>query len=749
MASRYIMVPAPFSYLLVTVALYGILVLLAGHFLGAIGTQVSMESATGILALSALVVSVVAGMPFYVWPAPLLAALGLAQFYASRAQRDYLFFILGSAISFGWFLSHHFWFLDVSFAGVHLSLLCRLLLLSLALALAIPGLVVMGCPPGLLALLLVAQAFLLGQLEESLYGGMHEEEGLYPAYLVALTSAAALIMLHYLVERKIVGAVTAWVLRCLYGAKLVILVLPGAHAQMAATVVALSSSASYIIPRGGKRMSPGQGTGLASAIFVSFFCARYLLFDAIEVFTEHRPSEAVLLGAMLLGTAAASYPIAALHFPASTNARQGVASLLVLGALIFTLRPPLPASFHSVWDLQHTPEREMDDVAIYGERPTVRSAWPAWLLVSTCLIGLSSLTQGPDQPRRSPAAVLSTAVAAGFGVGVYIASEYFAGEPVLQGSLVAASVMTVLVLTLLQHPFASSPQAMPVLFATLVASLPVGLLLHEAETADQVISPEQVVRVEEVRGALLAFFACVFLLLAFAIKLRMGAMAPTATGKLQSRMMRNKATGSSSGAPRPAHLRSLSSALWQRQMDALGGGWLPALGNTAVGAAVTLALMLNLRLADASEEAIFAIAPLLLLLNQDRYLLTGLADKKRYFPVAVAITFYLITCSAQTITQALRYGRTGALGAAFWSYLVKSAAGLLFTAPSHVLLTKYLWDGTRQPDVLLLCSAPLNIPPMILSDIRATQLLAAWGIAESVTQYFMSRHTRLASLKYI
>lgn len=44
-----------------------------------------------------------------------------------------------------------------------------------------------------------------------------------------------------------------------------------------------------------------------------------------------------------------------------------------------------------------------------------------------------------------------------------------------------------------------------------------------------------------------------------------------------------------------------------------------------------------------SPEAIFMLAPLLLLLSQDPLLLTGLEDRMRYFPPVLAVTAFLTT----------------------------------------------------------------------------------------------------------
>eukprot|EP00959_Pyramimonas_sp_CCMP1952_P455017 9470877-Pyramimonas_sp.AAC.1 len=56
----------------------------------------------------------------------------------------------------------------------------------------------------------------------------------------------------------------------------------------------------------------------------------------------------------------------------------------------------------------------------------------------------------------------------------------------------------------------------------MVAALPVALLVHRAHTEPSRgrLSPDAAARAEETRNTLLAFFACVFALLAFTVKLK-------------------------------------------------------------------------------------------------------------------------------------------------------------------------------------------------------------------------------------
>ena len=69
--------------------------------------------AGGVLVLSAGAGALAAGVPLLVMPAPLVAAAGLALFHESGLLRDYAVFVAAALLTGGWFVHHHFWFLEV------------------------------------------------------------------------------------------------------------------------------------------------------------------------------------------------------------------------------------------------------------------------------------------------------------------------------------------------------------------------------------------------------------------------------------------------------------------------------------------------------------------------------------------------------------------------------------------------------------------------------------------------------------
>ena len=176
--------------------MYGVAALVLLHVGGSLGEELEGLLVGPLLMLSAAVGALAGGLPMWMLPAPLLAASGLAMFYDTRALRDYLLFVVGSlatgerclpahslaclllaglavvsrcrqqtygpsatrahclpsllprayliARSGGWFLWHHFWFLDIELDGMHLRVLCALVLAAMLPAALLPGLLYSG-----------------------------------------------------------------------------------------------------------------------------------------------------------------------------------------------------------------------------------------------------------------------------------------------------------------------------------------------------------------------------------------------------------------------------------------------------------------------------------------------------------------------------------------------------------------------------------------------------------------------------
>ena len=85
-----------------------------------------------------------------------------------------------------------------------------------------------------------------------------------------------------------------------------------------------------------------QGLVQALGVALAVLHARFALFEVLQRLAGGRPTEAVLVGCLLLGVAAGCTPIVACQHPTSQRARRWLALLAAAGALLVLLRPPLP-----------------------------------------------------------------------------------------------------------------------------------------------------------------------------------------------------------------------------------------------------------------------------------------------------------------------------------------------------------------------------------------------------------------------
>lgn len=89
-------------------------------------------------------------------------------------------------------------------------------------------------------------------------------------------------------------------------------------------------------------MVSSQGLVQALGVALAVLHARFALFEVLQRLAGGRPTEAVLVGCLVLGVAAGCAPIVACQHASSHRARRWLALLAAAGALLVLLRPPLP-----------------------------------------------------------------------------------------------------------------------------------------------------------------------------------------------------------------------------------------------------------------------------------------------------------------------------------------------------------------------------------------------------------------------
>ena len=135
-----------------------------------------------------------------------------------------------------------------------------------------------------------------------------------------------------------------------------------------------------------------------------------------------------------------------------------------------------------------------------------------------------------------------------------------------------------------------------------------------------------------------------------------------------------------------------------------------------------------------------AVAPLLLMLHQDGALAPWLSDKRRYFcPFA---------CTAALLAVAVLSDAASVLPTSRAVAALRVAA-LLACLPSCAATAAYLWQRRRQSEWLLLFTAPLLLPPLVLSQLRALRVLAGGALMAAAMQGVAMRRVQRAGTKII
>ncbi|KAI3433444.1 hypothetical protein D9Q98_003258 [Chlorella vulgaris] len=790
--NQYIRLTAPWNYLAVTVCLYGVAALVLLHCGQSMSAEVESMLVGPLLMLSAAVGALAGGLPIWMLPAPLAAAAGLAMFYDTYSLRDYSLFVAGSLATGGWFVWHHFWFLDISLQGVHLRALCCVVVAAMLPATLAPGLLHAAAPRSVLGAVLLVQAGLVCWLEERLYAGDHQEvtynmHSMYPPWLVAATSVLGLAAARHLQAAAAISDTAAYILQCAYAAKLSMLFLPEAQLTVPVLGMLLAATPPLLLHKAGPsqpreeldhpgrerrhRLMPWQGLGLAAAVVLSVVAARFAIFDIAQFVLDRRPSEALVAGLLVLCMALGCLPLVQRYYPHSQGAKRALLLAATLAALLVLLRPPLPIRGGAecppglplglcprLWDAGHVPAHEQDDVSVWGDGLRRRTHWPLWLMLGSAFLGLSAMTQ-PGASGGTLGPILRAGQVGGSAAlaAAYLALEFFPGLPLLQVVVLVTALVAALFLVLLQLPVPGGAAIMPALGAAWAAGLPLALFvastaaLPELPEAAERLLPDSERELDEERrdavwAAVLAVYAAESLLLAFALKLRVAAAlaghrgprpsAPAAAAALGLDDAGFQKAASFLGQCMPAFVQAPGSG--QASLKGAGGMALQRLAKDGLGWAPTccnLVTLLCFGLCLALNEKVTggeAVAILLLapvlLLLAQDPLLLRWLEDRRR---------YVPPCAAITayLLVAAVWQIIDGVGFAGWSaysawLVARHGALLLATLPCQLLLLTYLWRAAYQPPVALVAvAAPLNFLVLWLAEMDELKISAGVSLA--------------------
>ncbi|PWA88942.1 hypothetical protein CTI12_AA115550 [Artemisia annua] len=778
--ARYIQVPFPLNYLLVTATMLGGAAGVGAYEMGMIADAASSLAFTGLAVFVSAAGAIVVGFPLLFTPLPAVAGFYLARFFTKKSLSAYFAFVVLGSLMVTWFVLHNFWDLDIWLAGMSLKSFCKLIVADVILAMAVPGVALL--PQKLHYLTeagLIAHALLLCYIENRFYtySGIYyysfDDEVMYPSYMVVLTTFVGLALVRRLSADHRIGSKAVWVLTCLYSSKLSMLFMTSKAALWASAILLLAVSPPLLLykdrSRTASKMKPWQGYAHAAVFALSVWFCRETIFEALQWWNGRSPSGGLLLGFCILLTGLACVPIVALHFSHVMSAKRSLVLVIATGLLFIVMQPPLPSSWTYHSELIKAARQSTDDISIYGFM-TSKPTWPSWLLISAILLSLAAVTSIiPIKYVVELRMIFS--IAMGIALGVFISAEYFLQATVLHILIVTTMVCASVFVVFTHLPSASSTKLLPWVFALLVALFPVTYLLEGQVRMKTVLAESGVgdlgeedskltalLAVEGARTSLLGLYAAIFMLIALEIKFELASLMREKVNERGGLRHSQSGQSSNSNATIPPKMRFMQ----QRRVStvpaftikrmAAEGAWMPAVGNVATIMCFAICLILNVNLTGGSNRAIFFLAPILLLLNQDSDFVAGFGDKQRYFPVTVVISGYLVLTSLYSIWEEIWQGNVGwgmQIGGPDWFFAVKNLALLILSFPSHILFNQFVWSYKKRNDSMPLLTIPLNLPPSIIADVIKIRILGLLGIMYSVAQYLISRQQYMSGLKYI
>ncbi|XP_057755029.1 uncharacterized protein LOC130974246 [Arachis stenosperma] len=775
---RYIQVPPPLNYVLVTITMLGGAAAAGSYAMGMVSDALSSVAFT----TSAIVVSaagaVVIGFPVLFLPLPAVAGFYLARFFEKKSLPSYFAFVVLGSLMVTWFVLHNFWDLNIWLAGMSLKSFCKLIIANAVLAMAIPGLALLPSKLKFLSEIgLISYALLLCYIENrffnysSIYYYGFEDEVMYPSYMVVMTTLLGLGLVRRLHVDQRIGGKAVWILTCLYSSKLAMLFIASKSVVWVSALLLLAVTPPLLLYRDrsktGSRMKSWQGYAHAFVVALSVWFCRETIFEALQWWNGRSPSDGLILGSCILLTGLACIPIVAVHFSHVLSAKRSLVLVVATGLLFILMQPPLPLSLTYQSDLIKTARHSADDISIYGYmagKPT----WPSWLLIIAILLTLASVTS--IIPIKYIVELRTFySIAMGVALGVYISAEYFVWTGILHVLIVVTMVCASVFVVFTHLPSASSTKLLPWVFALLVALFPVTYLLEGQLRIKNILKDTEIgnlgeeernlttlLAIEGARTSLLGLYAAIFMLIALEIKYKLASILREKAIDIGG--IRHSNSGQSASAsflPRMRfmqHRRASTVPSFTIKRMAADGSWMPAVGNVATIMCFAICLVLNINLTGGSNRAIFFLAPILLLLNQDSDFVAGFGDKHRYFPVVAVISVYFVLTALYSIWEDVWHGNTGwglQIGGPDWIFVVKNLALLVLTFPSHILFNRYVWSFTKQSDSPPWITLPLNLLPIACTDILKIKILGILGVIYSLAQYLITRQQYISGLKYI
>eukprot|EP00301_Raphidiophrys_heterophryoidea_P027404 c9641_g1_i3.p1 GENE.c9641_g1_i3~~c9641_g1_i3.p1 ORF type:complete len:1077 (+),score=310.73 c9641_g1_i3:1-3231(+) len=727
-----ISLPSPFSYIFITVGVYGFIFALVLHSIGVLH-RLGLVGVTAILEISCMSLVVAFGVPVaYI----LVLAVGvyfLARFYFDKSIRKYsLFSLCATAVAAG-FMLRHFFFLDFTFPShpsLSVQIVTVLLLAALVLTLVIPGLAIAGVAPQVPAFLLTVHCGLLSVLEHTLH---HSFPAVYPAYLVVLTSGVGLALSYRMHLLAHLPAPFVLVLPCGYIAKFAVL-LP----NPAAMVVTCGMLAVLVVGF----LQGARGSRVIGLVIGSLACVLLGLDSVVlpvlshvvrsKTLREAWPGIFMITWGVLLMPAAHPSP----HVRSPSVFTRLNTLMLLAGSLIVTIRPS-----SNMWAV-------VDSVTVTLTRhhsahnPSLafRPLWSEWTLVVCGVLAAAIVLRLVPNPRSVVFHALGS-MAFGFFLGITTCARFL---PTLRTVYAIFSVVFMLA-SLLFFLCASSAAAdllgvRKTVFALLEAMLVGGYMMvtYAVPMSQRLGGPRLLYTTQLVY---VCVYLCIHVILAVYLKVRVH----TAQAHQRSRARYDK-----------RFLNATSTSLNEIGTQA----FTPTMLNYITLIAFLLALVVNGIFLHGPTSSILFFAPLLLCLHQDSQLFPGLTDDRRYFPVIVACAWSYVLSALWDVLSHTLHSHVPQIASSGVSHIMnipvdfapwtsthttKNIVLLIITLPAIFMFTNYAWNFRQQNSFAWYVLLPLNLIPALASDVGSVRILGVMSMVGGtwylITVYLIQRRS--------
>jgi len=752
--SEYIQVPAPLSYMMVTVSVYSALAVFLAHYTDAIGSVIPASVMQGALTLSSFTGMIAMGTPTWMLPLSAIGSVAFVRYYMNQHLADFATFACCILAWFAWFLVNHFWGLDIVVGGILLSQLCLWIIILAISAIALPFVLkaTRSIRQPVIGATFVCYVALLAAIEQVLSHTIHDDGStLYPPYLVIATSVLGTLASRSLVLDGRLTKVFGWLAQGACVTKLSMLLVPRWSEMLSVFIVFLAMSAPYVkLYQGSRqlvhRMSGAHCIAYAVVLVLSLLFARFAMFDIIFELTGHRPTDAILFGGLLLITGMALVPVTANAMGDESMSKRLVMLFLASGVFLISFRPPLPWKGEiGLWyDAEHVPDSEDFDALINDPREHVHHGWPSWLLMLAILAALFAVSSPREHREWTSALRIAFSAICGGCVGLYMALEYFPEQVSLSLMLILSCAFVGVFLSFTYVPSKSSFDWLPYVYSAHVAIL---MAAYFFQTGGFTETFEENDNSMESKFGIISVFAGTSLQIAFALKFRI-------RSTLERHVRRKRVAMDSPFLPaaarnRPEHFRNVSSRSAHREMRAQAVAWMPIVGNVATLMSFMACVMLSEEFSDNSPLTVFLLAPILLLLHQDALMFTILEDAQRYAPPLAVIVAKLCYDAVVTIAAGPNTVHVLTSSASSWPWIVSNMFALTCASVNSINLVHYLATGVRTSSIALVVTAPLGILAPLFSKIVSVRALALASAVAAGVQYIMQRRTAVAGLKYL